>query len=575
MEKKQFSELGISENIQKAVNDMGYEEATTIQSLAIPVIMSGKDVIGQAQTGTGKTAAFGIPAIELIDARVSRLTQVLILCPTRELAVQACDEIRKYAKYTEGIKTVPIYGGQPIDRQIKLLKAGAPIVVGTPGRIMDLMRRHVLKLNYIKMVVLDEADEMLNMGFKEDIETILKDVPEQRQTILFSATMSPAILKITKQFLKEPEHIKTVHQQLTVPSIEQYYFEIPKGQKLEVLCNALDVYDPKRSIVFCNTKKQVEELLSELQTRGYLAAALHGDMRQIARMQVLSAFKDGKVDVLIATDVAARGIDVEDIETVFNYDIPQDEEYYVHRIGRTGRAGKAGTAYLFITGKNQLMALKQIQNFTGKKIAFKELPTSEDIIERKHNKILHDIKNELESGEKSKYSDVIDILMEQEYTSLDIANALLNMLFKDKKKKEVKKDKRDTAEQTFKKEKIKISLREKEYDKKPKTFDKENKDEKRRERRTHSELEEMPAEEGMARLKINIGRAQKLQVNQLLSAVAERTGISGKAIGKIDLGDRFSFFEVPFGDVKTVLKAMENCKIKGLPTKTVLARTKR
>ena len=560
MEKKQFSELGISQQIQQAVNDMGYEEATSIQAMSIPIIMSGKDVIGQAQTGTGKTAAFGIPAIELVDTRVSRLTQVLILCPTRELAVQACDEIRKYAKYTEGIKTVPIYGGQPIDRQIKLLKAGAPIVVGTPGRIMDLMRRHVLKLNHLKMMVLDEADEMLNMGFKEDIETILNDVPEERQTILFSATMSPAILKITKQFLKEPEFIKTVHQQLTVSAIEQYYFEVPKGKKIDVLCNSLDVYNPKRSIVFCNTKRQVEELIGELQTRGYLVAGLHGDMRQVARMQVLNSFKAGNIDVLIATDVAARGIDVEDVEAVFNYDIPQDEEYYVHRIGRTGRAGKKGTAYMFVTGRSQLMALNQIQRYTGKKIALKAIPTSADIFETKQNKILQDIKKALEGGPVSEYTEIINTLMEQEYTSIDIANALMKIIFKDKKSKSDKKNKTEKFDKSNKFEKSRFD-KSTPYGKKDKPNFKKN---------NNRSLDDVQAEDGMARFKINVGRHHGMQVNMILGAVAQQTGLPGKSIGRIDLGEKFSYFEAPVDDVKTIINKMDDCRIKGIPTKTEL-----
>ena len=413
---------------------------------------------------------------------------------------------------------MPIYGGQPIDRQIKLLKAGAPIVVGTPGRIMDLMRRHVLKLNHLKMIVLDEADEMLNMGFKEDIETILNDVPEERQTILFSATMSPAILNlITKQFLKDPEFIKTVHQQLTVSAIEQYYFEVPKGKKIDVLCNSLDVYNPKRSIVFCNTKRQVEELIGELQTRGYLVAGLHGDMRQVARMQVLSSFKAGNIDVLIATDVAARGIDVEDVEAVFNYDIPQDEEYYVHRIGRTGRAGKKGAAYMFVTGRSQLMAINQIQRYTGKKIALKALPTSADIFETKQNKILQDIKKALESGPVSEYTDIINTLMEEDYTTVDIANALMKILFKDKKSKKDKIEKLEKIERFDKPDRFDRPDR---FDKgrfdKPDRFDRSTpygkKEKPSFKRNNNGSLDDVQAEQGMARFKINVGRHQDMQV---------------------------------------------------------------
>jgi len=366
MEKLQFSELNISEEIKKAVEDMGYEEATAIQTATIPLIMQGRDVIGHSQTGTGKTAAFGIPAIQACDPS-SKNVQVLILCPTRELAMQACDEIRKFGKYMQGIKSVAIYGGQPIERQIKALKMGVQIVIGTPGRIMDHIRRRTLKFKALKMIILDEADEMLNMGFREDIETILKDVPEDRQTILFSATMSKEILGITKKYQTNPELVKIVHQQLTVPSIEQYYYNVPKGKKIEVLCRLLDTENPKRSIVFCNTKRQVDELVNELQLRGYLCDALHGDIKQHTRTQVMNALKKGKIDILIATDVAARGIDVDDVEGVFNYDLPQDEEYYVHRIGRTGRAGRSGTAYSLVTGRSQIMELRDIQKFTNSK----------------------------------------------------------------------------------------------------------------------------------------------------------------------------------------------------------------
>ncbi len=523
MENRQFSQLGISEEIQRAVSEMGFEEATAIQALSIPLILGGRDIIGQSQTGTGKTAAFGIPAIESIDIKRPFTTQVLILCPTRELAVQACDEIRKFAKYKPGIKTVPIYGGQPIDRQIKLLRAGAPIVVGTPGRIMDLMRRKVLKLQNIKMIVLDEADEMLNMGFIEDIETILMDVPEERQTILFSATMPPAIIGITKRFQTNPEMLKLSHQQLTVPTTDQYYFEVPRGKKIDVLCNALDMYNPHRSIVFCNTKKQVDELQSEMQTRGYMAAGLHGDMKQTARTQVLNAFKAGKLEVLLATDVAARGIDVEDVEAVFNFDIPQDEEYYVHRIGRTGRAGKSGQAFTFVAGRAQLQALQEIQRFTGKKIVCKPLPTNADINESRQNKMVQEIKNSLEGGDLSQYAPIVSLLMDEDYNSLDIAAALIKIVFKDK----VPAPQAEVVEDSY-------------------------------------------AEEGMARLRVNVGRYHNISVNHILGAVAGQSGLPGKAIGKIDLGEKYSFFEVPKSEAQAVIKSMTGCKIRGIPTKTVL-----
>ncbi|MCL2741570.1 MAG: DEAD/DEAH box helicase, partial [Oscillospiraceae bacterium] len=340
--KVRFTDLPISAEVQRAVADMGFEEATSVQSQSIPLIMDGRDVIGHSQTGTGKTAAFGIPILELLDFRQRNVIQCLILCPTRELTMQACDEMVKFAKYKKDVRVTPIYGGQSYDRQIRAINAGVQIVIGTPGRIMDLMDRGVLNFGGVRMVVLDEADEMLSMGFRDDIETILSDVPEDRQTVLFSATMSQEIMEIAKRYLVDPRLVKVVHHQLTVPSIAQYYCESPMGKKTEVLARLLDFHDPNRSLIFCNTKRMVDDLTSSLVLRGFQAECLHGDMKQQARTNVMERFKKGMVEILIATDVAARGIDVDDIDVVYNYDVPQDIEYYVHRIGRTGRAGKDG-----------------------------------------------------------------------------------------------------------------------------------------------------------------------------------------------------------------------------------------
>ena len=306
-----------------------------------PPIFEGKDIIGQAQTGTGKTCAFGIPAIEMLDSSVSGV-QVLVLCPTRELAIQVSEELKNVCKYKKGIKILPIYGGQSIDRQIMALKGKPQIIIGTPGRVMDHMRRHTLKLGSLKMIILDEADEMLNMGFREDIDIILEDIPADRQTLLFSATMPKEILELTKLYQKEPALIKTVHKELTIPSIEQFYLEVRESSKLELLCRLIDAKNIKLGLVFCNTKKRVDELTSSLQTRGYSAEALHGDMKQSERDRVMTKFRKGTIDILVATDVAARGIDVNNIEAVFNYDIPSDEEYYVHRIGQDRPCRKNG-----------------------------------------------------------------------------------------------------------------------------------------------------------------------------------------------------------------------------------------
>lgn len=534
MEKKLFDDLDISKEIKKAVKEIGFEEATGIQTATIPLIMEGKDIIGHSQTGTGKTAAFGIPAVEMIEGKNKKNIQVLIICPTRELVIQASEEIRKFSKYKEGVKIVPVYGGQPIDRQIKALKYEANIVIGTPGRIMDLMRRKILKLGKVKLVVLDEADEMLNMGFKEDVETILQEVPLERQTILFSATMSKEIMKITQEFLKDMVLIKIAHQQLTVPTIDQYYFEVPRGRKIDALCNALDVYDPSKAIVFCNMKKQVEELQNELQARGYMAGGLHGDMRQALRDKILRSFKTGKNDILIATDVAARGIDVDDVEIVFNFDLPQDEEYYVHRIGRTGRAGKSGRAYTFVVGGNQLRDIKSLSKFIGKKILLQPIPSNADIHEIKQVELMEKVKSLLEDGKNlNKYLPLIEELTGEDYTSLDIALALMKLHLK------------GIEDNNNLKDDLHI------------TYEREDKD-----KRSDSKKGERRDKEKMARFILDIGRSQGASINVILSGVARSTGLPGSIVGKIDVKDNYSYFDVPVDAVSTVLKSMKNYKIK-------------
>jgi ATP-dependent RNA helicase DeaD len=427
-----FNELNLSKELHRAIAEMGFEEATPIQSQSIHHILGGRDIIGQAQTGTGKTCAFGIPAVEMIDSENEKI-QVLVLCPTRELAIQTAEELKNVSKYKKGLKILPIYGGQPIERQITALKQHPQIIIGTPGRIMDHMRRHTLKLTELRMLILDEADEMLNMGFREDIDIILEKIPTKKQTILFSATLPREILDITTQYLKDPILIKVPHKELTVPNIKQFYLEVSESGKPDVLSRLIDTYNLKLSLVFCNTKKRVDELTSHLQSRGYMAEALHGDMIQSQRDKVMSKFRKGTIDVLIATDVAARGIDVDDIEAVFNYDIPSDEEYYVHRIGRTGRIGKAGKAFTLVSGKG-LYKLKEIQKYTKSTIVPLKPPTLIDVEENKMNKILDKLKNTISAGNLSKYVSTIEKLMEDTnlkddpdtyFTTLDIAAAFL------------------------------------------------------------------------------------------------------------------------------------------------------
>lgn len=522
MEHLRFEDMNISNEICHAVLDMGFEEATPIQSQAIPVILDGKDIIGQSQTGTGKTAAFGIPLLERINPDDRRL-QALILCPTRELAIQVSEEFRKLLKYKDNIRVLPIYGGQPIDRQIAALKKGAQVVIGTPGRVMDHMRRRTIKAETVQMMVLDEADEMLDMGFREDIETILVKIPEEHQTLLFSATLSPEILDITKRFQKNPEFIKIVRKELTVPNIEQYYFDVKEKTKLDALSRIIDVYDPKLAMVFCNTKKRVDDLVEMLQGRGYFAEGLHGDLKQTQRDKVMQKFRNGTIEILVATDVAARGIDVDDIDVVFNYDVPQDEEYYVHRIGRTGRAGKAGKAFTFCVGK-EIYKLRDIMRYTKTKIQQQKLPTLSDVEEMKTNIFLEKIKGIIEEGHLTKYIHLVDRLMEEDYTSIDIAAALLKNHLAD-----INADDIDALDD--------INL-------------------------GGTELYGGEGEK-MVRLFINAGKRSKIRAKDIVGAIANEAGVPGKTLGEIAIFDDYTFVDVPNEFVRDILHGMKHAKIKG------------
>jgi ATP-dependent RNA helicase DeaD len=427
-----FKELNLSKEIEMAIEDMGFEETTTIQAQSIPYMLQGRDVIGQAPTGTGKTVAFGIPVLEGIDLK-SKVLQAVVLCPTRELAIQVAGELKKISKYKKDIEILPIYGGQPIDRQIKALRKGAQIITGTPGRVLDHLDRRTLKMASIKTMILDEADEMLDMGFREDIEAIMEKTPEKRQTVLFSATMPKAILDLAKKYQKNPQLIKLVHKEVTVPNVEQFYFEVKPQAKTEALARLIDYYNLKLSMVFCNTKKRVDEVVDDMLTRGYMVDGLHGDMQQKQRDIVMSRFRKNEIEVLVATDVAARGIDVGDVEAVFNYDIPTDDEYYVHRIGRTARAGKPGLAFTFVIGK-ETYRIRQIQRFTKTKIKAQRIPSISDVEEIRTNMLLENVKEIIDVGHLGEYSSLVEKLIEEEYTSIDVAAALLKMAFEKESK---------------------------------------------------------------------------------------------------------------------------------------------
>lgn len=378
----------LDERIVRAIKEMGFVKLSPIQEQAIPYLLSGEDIIGQAQTGTGKTAAFGIPALQKIDPDLKKL-QTIILCPTRELAIQAAGELRNIAKYMHGIKVLPIYGGQEIGKQIAGLR-GVQIIVGTPGRVMDHMRRHTIKLEHVNMVVLDEADEMLNMGFREDMELILGEIPGEHQTALFSATMPKPILEITHKFQKDAKMVKVAAKELTIPLVSQRYYKVKSQDKDAACIRLLEYYRPKLSLVFCNTKVKVDELAEVLKKAGFQAEGLHGDMSQHQRDVAMNRFRNGSTNILIATDVAARGIDVDDVEAVINYDIPQDIEYYVHRIGRTGRAGRTGRSFTFVSAR-ELYKVREIERMCNTTIEEKKLPGAAKVLKAKADKYLNQV----------------------------------------------------------------------------------------------------------------------------------------------------------------------------------------
>lgn len=532
-----FDELNITKETKKALSDIGYVEMTEIQEKSIPVILEGKDVIGQSKTGTGKTAAYSLPVIEMIDNN-SRNVQALILCPTRELATQVTNEIRKYMKYKDSIKTVCIYGGQSIETQIRELKHGPQIIVGTPGRIMDHMRRKTIKLDSTKIVILDEADEMLNMGFEEDIETILKDINENRQTLLFSATMSPRILKITDKYLKNPVNIKIKANELTVNNVEQIALEMKSSMKDEAVTRLLDKYTPRKAIIFCNTKRKVDNLIDILQKNGYLVEAIHGDKSQDQRERIMNKFKKGDLKILIATDVAARGIDVENLDLVINYDIPQEEEYYVHRIGRTGRNGNKGIAFSFVVGREKTK-IKGIEKFAKTRLQFGKIPTISEINKIKSKNILEKIQNEIDKFEKEENksslanNELFETLMENNNNDSEkLAKILFSMLVNDNFDK-----KEDNETKTI-------------IDNNDMCFD----------------------TEGNVKLFLNLGKKDKIMIKDIVGSITANTAISGKEIGNIKLLDNFSFVSVPKELVEELIKNMSGKQIKGKEAKFEIAK---
>jgi len=426
MEKRPFNELGLSPEILKAVDKMGFEEASPIQTAVIPHGLAGKDVVGQSATGSGKTAAFAIPAIEKVDVRL-RQVQVLVLCPTRELAVQVAEEFGKLAYFKKGLMEVPIYGGQSYERQFRALHAGAQVVIGTPGRVMDHMARGTMKLDALKVIVLDEADRMLDMGFRDDIEHILKSVPEQRQCLFFSATMPRLIQDLIKRYTRDPVWVRIEAHAQNAPQVEQIYFEVDRRSKIELLTRLIDLHDFRFGIIFCSTKIMVDELDEHLHARGYSTDRLHGDITQAQRTRVMDKFRRRGFEFLVATDVAARGLDVDDLEVVFNFDLPNDAEDYTHRIGRTGRAGKKGMAFTFVAGR-ELYKMQNMIHYGRLKIRRERVPSMDEVEEAKGNVFFEKLRATLEEKKFQSHDHMVQRLIEQGYTSTDIASALIHLL---------------------------------------------------------------------------------------------------------------------------------------------------
>lgn len=505
-----------SKETTKALKELKFEKPTPIQEQSIPSVIAGKDVIGLAQTGTGKTAAFVLPIIEKIDVS-NRNPQALIVCPTRELAIQVTKAVEEFSKYHNTINSITIYGGASIGKQIKGIKKGVHIVVGTPGRLQDLINRRVLKLNNIETVVLDEADEMLNMGFRQDIEKILKEIKNERQMLLFSATMSSKIKNITKKYQNRPEKFEIKRKEITAKNVEQGYLKIKTNkEKVDVISRLIEIEKPRLSLIFCNTKRKVDEVCLDLQDRGYICNRIHGDIAQNNRTRIMEKYRQGKFDVLVATDVMARGIDVDEVDLVINYGVPREQEKYVHRIGRTGRAGREGKAFTLINNSDS-KKIKQLMRYIKQDIKRHDKPTIKEVKRIKSEKIIENLMENIEKHEKT-----------QEY-DIDISKFSKEQIFNFLIENEMKKSK----EKKSKKQNSKLSSI------------------------------ETGAEVGMVRFFLNKGKRDRIRPKDIVGSISAKAKISSRDIGKIDILDSFSFFEISQDKSEEVLNVMNGNTMKG------------
>ena len=629
MTPKLFSELGLSAEVLKAIDKLGFEQAAPIQASAIPILMEGGDVVGQSQTGSGKTAAFAIPAIEKVDPRL-RAVQVLILCPTRELAIQVSEEVHKLALYKSGVHALPIYGGQSFERQLVGLRQGANIVIGTPGRVMDHMRRGTLKLAGVKMAVLDEVDVMLNMGFREDIEVILQAAPVERQTVFFSATIPRPIQQLIEKYSRDAKQVRIEQKALTVPTVEQVYYEVARDYKIELLTRLIDIHDLKLGIIFCNTKRMVDDLVEHLNMQGYSADRLHGDMNQIQRDRVMNRFRKSGLEFLVATDVAARGIDVDDVQVVFNYDLPYDVEDYLHRIGRTGRAGRSGRAISFVAGR-EVFQIQNIERFTKVRIQRGKPPTAGQVEEARAVVFLDKLRALLTSGDFKKQDHIVERLLEEGFSSPDIASALMHQLQAGDvasnprpAPKNVQREPEPKPERHLERVRPPRHVPEDSRDRPPRRAAEDSRDRPRREtqagrfglkneaakrspwlkkERSVAAAARPPAEAEAAqaspprdkgvdagftrpaqkvkksrrtpveqtRLWMNVGEAMGIVPIDVVNAVAGETGLSGKVVGTIDVRERHLFADVSAEHADSIIAKLNRSNLKGHKLKVKLA----
>jgi ATP-dependent RNA helicase DeaD len=591
MEKLRFAELGLSDEILKAVDKMGFEEASPIQTAVIPTILSGRDVVGQSSTGSGKTAAFAIPAIERVDPKL-RAVQVLILCPTRELAVQVAEETGKLALFKRGVAGVPIYGGQSYERQFRALAAGVQVVIGTPGRVMDHMERGTLKLDQLKLVILDETDRMLDMGFRDDIEKILKSVPATRQLLFFSATIPRQIQDLISRYSKDPAWIKIDSVAQNAPQVEQTYFEVDRRSKIEALTRLIDVHDFRYGIIFCSTKIMVDDLDEHLHARGYMTDRLHGDISQTQRDRVMDKFRRRGFEFLVATDVAARGLDVDDLEVVINFDLPNDAEDYTHRIGRTGRAGRKGQAFTFVSGQ-EIYKLQSMVRWAKLDIRRGKIPSLDEVDEARTNVFFEKIRGTLEAKQFKPHDRMIDRLLDEGYASTDISSALIHLLQSASSGKATAKPAKvvspvaagpieSPAPKSAKPAPAWVkpvaapkpvpmpSLESAAAESAPEDDDGGDHDGPPRKSK-YERAARTGREPGMATLFLNVGRKQLVTPGDIVGKIAGVTRLPATVVGAIDIHQRHTLADVAEAEAAFIVQKLAGIKLKGIALEPTLA----